>query len=119
MHTLVFHLVKHLLKGLVMVIRLLIPHAPAAHTAVRHAAVAHTAVRHAAAAHTTVANAPLLAQPARPMPATTAPWGRAASVPGTNTAAALRGFNQQSSINAGVGMDQSAAIPDVGDFSYF
>ena len=103
MHSLIYHIVKHLLRGLVIVIRHLIHHAPAAHTAVRHAATAHTAVRHAAAAQT--------------VGASTLGAARAGLVPPSSTAAALHGFNQQSNIMASVGQDQAAAIPDVGDFS--
>ena len=47
MHSLIYHLIKHLLRGLVIVAQHLIHHAPAAHTAaVRHAATAHTVAAH-------------------------------------------------------------------------
>ena len=46
MHSLIYHLIKHLLRGLLIVAQHLIHHAPAAHTAVRHAATAHTVAAH-------------------------------------------------------------------------
>jgi hypothetical protein len=114
MHILIYHLVKHLVRGLVIVIQHLIHHAPAAHTAVRHAAVTHAAVTHTIAANTLGGT-----RMASGVPAVTAmPVVHAGSVPLSNTAAALHGFNQQSSIMASVGQAQAAAIPDVGDFSY-
>ena len=109
MHSLIYHVIKHLLRGLVIVIQHLIHHAPAAHTAVRHAATVHTVA----------ANTLGRTQTARGVSAVTAmPMTRASQVPLSRTAAALHGFNQQSSIMASVGQAQSAAIPDVGDFSY-
>jgi hypothetical protein len=119
MHSLIYHLIKHLLRGLGIVITHLVHHAPAAHTAVRHAAVAHTAVRHAAAAHAVAANTLGGTQAAGGASAMAAmPAARSGTVPLRNTAAALGGFNQQGSIMASVGQEQAAAIPDVGDFSY-
>jgi hypothetical protein len=115
MHSLVYHIIKHLLRGLVIVVQHLIHHAPAAHTALRHGATAHTAVKHATAVHTVAANTLRGTQ----TPAMTAmPVTGAGAVPLRNTAAALHGFNQQSNIMASVGQEQAAAIPDVGDFSF-
>ena len=109
MHSLIYHLVKHLVRGLVIVFQHLIHHAPAAHTAVRHAATVH-----GVAANTLVG-----AKTAGGVSAVSAmPVTRAGNIPLGNTAAALHGFNQQSSIMASVGQAQAAAIPDVGDFSY-
>lgn len=119
MHTLIYHLVRHLIRGLVIVVQHLIHHAPAAHTAVRHAANAHTAVRHAANAHTVAANTLGGTRMASGVSAGAAmPMAQPGRVPLGNTAAALHGFNQQSNIMASVGQAQAAAIPDVGDFSY-
>jgi hypothetical protein len=92
-HSLIYHLIKHLLRGLVVVIQHLIHHAPAAHTAVRHAATAHTVAA--------------------------MPVAQVGAVPLSSTAAALHAQNVQSSIMASVGQEQAAAIPDVGDFSLF
>jgi hypothetical protein len=92
-HSLIYHLIKHLLRGLVVVIQHLIHHAPAAHTAVRHAATAHTVAA--------------------------MPVARVGAVPLSSTAAVLHAQNVQSSIMASVGQEQAAAIPDVGDFSLF
>lgn len=123
MHTLIYHLVKHLIRGLVIVVQHLFHHAPAAHTAVRHAAtvhtaVGHTAVRHAANAHTVAANTLGGTRMASGVPGAAMPMAQPGRVPLGNTAAALHGFNQQSNIMASVGQAQAAAIPDVGDFSY-
>jgi hypothetical protein len=123
-HTLIYHLVKHLIRGLVIVAQHLFHHAPAAHTAVRHAANAHTVVRHAATVHTAVghtvaANTLGGTRMASGVSAGAAmPMAQPGRVPLGNTAAALHGFNQQSNIMASVGQSQAAAIPDVGDFSY-
>lgn len=118
-HSLIYHLVKHLIRGLVIVVQHLVHHAPAAHTAVRHAATVHTAVGHAANAHAVAANTLGGVQTASGVSAATAmPMVQAGRVPLGNTAAAIHGFNQQSNIMASVGQAQAAAIPDVGDFSY-
>lgn len=106
MHILIYHVIKHLLRGLAIVIQHLIHHAPAAHTAIRRAAVAHTV------AANTLGGAHGMST------ATAMPVAQSGTVPLSNTAAALHGFNQQSSIMASVGQEQAAAIPDVGDFSY-
>lgn len=109
MHSLIYHLVKHLLRGLVIVFGHLVHHAPAAHTAVRHATTAHTvAANTLGGARTATGVSAVTAMPAV----------QAGTVPLGHTAAVLHGFNQQSSIMASVGQQQAAAIPDVGDFSY-
>jgi hypothetical protein len=118
MHSLIYHVIKHLLRGLAIVIHHLIHHAPAAHTAVRHAATTHTAVRHAANAHTMAANTLQGTQASGASNVAAMHMARAGNFPVNNTAAALHGFNQQSNIMASVGQEQAAAIPDVGDFSY-
>jgi hypothetical protein len=110
MHSLIYHLVKHLLRGLGIVIQHLIHHAPAAHTAVRHAAAAHTVA--ASVPHGAQAASGVSAMRAMPV------VQGGGNVPLSSTAAAFHGFNQQSSIMASVGQAQAAAIPDVGDFSY-
>jgi hypothetical protein len=107
-HILIYHLMKSLLRGLVVVIQHLAHHAPAAHTAVRHAATTHTVAVHTLGQM----------QPANGM-STSMPLARAGTVPLGSTAAALHAQNVQSNIMASVGQQQSAAIPDVGDFSLF
>jgi hypothetical protein len=110
MHILIYHVVKHLIRGLVIVFQHLIPHAPAAHAAVRHAANAHVAAAHNLAMRQAASNTfRATAMPAAPM----------GGVPLSSTAAALHAQNVQSSIMASVGQQQAAAIPDVGDFSSF
>jgi hypothetical protein len=108
MHVLIYYIVKHLIRGLVIVAQHLVHHAPAAHTAIRHAAAAHT-VAASSLGGTRLAGAGVVSA----MPA-----ARAGTIPLSSTAAALHGFNQQSNIMASVGAQQAAAIPDVGDFSY-
>jgi len=111
MHILIYHVVKHLLRGLAIVFGHLIHHAPAAHTAVRHAATAHVAAANTlGGAH--------LAGGVSAMTMTAMPAAHAGVVPLGNTAAVWHGFNQQNNIMASVGQQQAAAIPDVGDFSY-
>jgi prephenate dehydratase len=108
MHSLIYHLIKHLLRGLVIVAQHLVHHAPAAHTAVRHAAAAHTVAAHTLAG-TQAAGGLSTAMPA----------AHVGTVPLNSTAAALHAQNVRSSIMASVGQEQAAAIPDVGDFSLF
>jgi len=108
MHSLIYHVIKHLLRGLAIVIHHLIHQAPAAHTAVRHAATVHKM-----AANTLPGRPASGASNVAAMHMT-----RAGNFPVNNTAAALHGFNQQSNIMASVGQEQAAAIPDFGDFSY-
>jgi hypothetical protein len=113
-HILIYHVIKHLLRGLAIVAQHLVHHAPAAHSAVGHAATAHTVARHAVAANTLAGTQTAYGVSA----ATTMPVVHASTVPLGNTAAALHGFNQQSTIMASVGQAQAAAVPVVGDFSY-
>ncbi len=110
MHSLIYHVIKHLLRGLLIVIQHLIHHAPAAHTAVRHAANAHTVVAHSLSGTQTASGVST---------ATAMPVARVGAIPLSSRAAALHAQNVQSSIMASVGQEQAAAIPDVGDFSSF
>ena len=110
MHSLIYHVIKHLLKGLVVVIQHLIHHAPAAHTAVRHAATGNTVAAHVLGGTPTASGVST---------ATAMPVARVGTIPLSSTAAALHAQNVQSSIMASVGQQQAAAIPDVGDFSSF
>jgi hypothetical protein len=119
MHTLIYHLVKHLIRGLVILVGHFVHHAPAAHSAVRHAVTAHSAVRQATTAHAVAARTfggvPNAAG-ASTMTAMPAAQGRA--IPLSSMAASLHAQNVQSGIMASVGQEQAAAVPDVGDFSY-
>jgi hypothetical protein len=118
MHTIIYHLVKHLLRGLVILIRHFGHHAPAAHSAVRHTVIAHSAVRHATTAHAVTART-LGGMPNTGASTMTAmPAAQVRAVPLSSMAASLRAQNVQSGIMASVGQEQAAAIPDVGDFSY-
>jgi hypothetical protein len=109
-HSLIYHLIKHLLRGLVIVAQHLIHHAPAAHTAVRHATTAHTVAAHTLGGAQTAGGL---------FTATPMPVAHVGTVPLNSTAAALHAQNVRSSIMASVGQEQAAAIPDVGDFSLF
>jgi hypothetical protein len=109
-HSLIYHVLKHLLRGLAVVIQHLIHQAPAAPTVVRHAPAAHTVAVHALGRM----------QPARgAFTGTAMPVTQVGAVPLSSTAAALHAQNVQSGIMASVGQEQAAAIPDVGDFSLF
>jgi hypothetical protein len=110
MHSLIYHLIKHLLRGLMIVIQRLSHHAPAAHAAVRHASAAHTVTAHALGGTQTVSGVST---------GTAMPAARVGAIPLSSTAAALQAQNVRSSIMASVGQEQAAAIPDVGDFSLF
>jgi hypothetical protein len=109
-HILIYHLIKHLLRGLAIVIQHLTHHAPAAHTAVRHATAGHTLAAHAVGGTQPVGGVST---------ATVLPAAGVGAVPLSSTAAALQAQNVRDSIMTSVGQAQAAAIPDVGDFSLF
>lgn len=114
MHILIYHVIKHLIRGLAIVFQHLIHHAPTAVPA------AHIAVRHAVNAHVMAAHNLAMSQAASGLSgAAFMPAAQVSTIPLSSTAAGLHAQNVASSIMASVGQQQAAAVPVVGDFSSF